>query len=138
MAQYLRPQTLFSSNFESYLQAARHESFSNTDDLLNDVELTAEETQGYNDYITYVIETYNDLYRSACKVMSKADWRDYKTNITLPGLRFAMTPEEKKRLMTRVHDRLNSDTYFRQKFGSVFDCFIQSARAIINQQKPIV
>jgi uncharacterized phage protein (TIGR02220 family) len=138
MSKFLRPQTLFSSNFESYLQAARHESFSNTDDLLNDVELTQEETQGYNEYITYVIETYNDLYRSGCKVMSKADWKDYKTNATLPGLPFQMTPNEKKRLMTRVHDRLNSDGYFRQKFASVFDCFLQSARAIINQQKPIV
>jgi uncharacterized phage protein (TIGR02220 family) len=135
MSKYMRPQTLFSSNFESYLQA---EKFSNADDRLNDIELTPEENQGYSEYIAYVIETYNPLYRSACKVMSKADWKDYKTNATLPGLPFQMTPNEKKRLMTRVHDRLNSDNYFRQKFSSVFDCFIQSARAIINQQKPIV
>lgn len=136
--EYLRPQTLFGTNFDSYLDASKKESFSNTDRQLNDIDLPPEEQQGYADYIAYVIETYNALYRSTCKVMSKRDWHDYRNNITLPGLPFQMTPNEKKKLMTRVHDRLNSDTYFRAKFSSVFECFTQSARAIINQQKPIV
>lgn len=136
--EYLRPQTLFGTNFDSYLDASKKESFSNTDRQLNDIDLPPEEQQGYADYIAYVIETYNALYRSTCKVMSKRDWHDYRNNITLPGLPFQMTPNEKKKLMTRVHDRLNSDTHFRAKFSSVFECFTQSARAIINQQKPIV
>lgn len=136
--EYLRPQTLFGTSFDSYLNAAKKESFSNTDRQLNDIELPQEEQQGYADYAAYVIENYNALYRSTCKVMSKRDWHDYRNNVTLPGLPFQMTPNEKKKLMTRVHERLNADTYFRAKFPSVFDCFIQSARAIINQQKPIV
>lgn len=138
MRGFLRPETLFGPKFESYLQAARSSTHANADTALNDAILTPEEEKGYAEYIKYIHEKYMPIYRSECRVLSKSDWKDYKTCGTMPGLLTALTASERKSLLVRVHDKLSADHHFRAKYPSVYDCYVQNARALANRQNTTV
>jgi len=138
MSEYLRPETLFGPKFEGYLQAAQKADKPNADKALNDCEMTAQEEAGYAEYIKFIHANYMNLYRSECKVLSKADWRNYKGCLTHRGISTALTEQERRQLLARVHDKLNADANFRAKNKSVMDCYLSNARAIANRQTTTV
>jgi len=138
MSEYLRPETLFGPKFEGYLQAAQKADKPNADKALNDCEMTPQEEAGYAEYIKFIHANYMNLYRSECKVLSKADWRNYKGCLTHRGISTALTEQERRQLLARVHDKLNADANFRAKNKSVMDCYLSNARAIANRQTTTV
>lgn len=139
MAEYLRPNTLFAGKFESYLQAAQAgPQHANTDDALNDIELGEAEAAAYQNYIKYTLNNYLNLFKSQCRIFSKSEYIDYLTNKTIPNVRFLLTASEKKSLQIKLHSRLNSDKYFRDKYPSVFEAYRAAVRAIANHEKPLV
>lgn len=139
MAEYLRPNTLFAGKFESYLQAAQAApQHANTDDALNDIELGEAEEAAYQNYIKYTLNNYLNLFKSQCRIFSKSEYIDYLTNKTIPNVRFLLTASEKKGMQIKLHSRLNSDKYFRDKYPSVFEAYRAAVRAIANHEKPLV
>ena len=136
MREFLRPPTLFSTKFESYLNAAKAiPPTANTDDSLNNATLDSDLAERYDNYITWVIEKLHTLYRSQCQIFSKSDYIDYFNCESMPGLRFALTPREKYRLLQEVHNRLDNDKRYRDRFPSALAAFYSEAKLITAKMK---
>jgi len=139
MAEYLRPNTLFAGKFESYLQAAQSSPrHANSDDALNDCDLSEEDEAAYQRYIQYALNNYLNLFKSPCRIFSKSEYIDYLTNSTMPGITYLLTPREKKDLQLRLHAKLNAEKWFRDKYPSVWEAYRAAVKAIANHEKPLV
>jgi uncharacterized phage protein (TIGR02220 family) len=135
-SKHLNPETLFGNKMEKYLNAALAAPVTaNTDDSLNNAMLDSDLAEKYAKYITWVIENFPTLYRSQSRVFSKSDYVDYHECESMPGLRFAITPREKYRLLQDVHNRLDNDKRYRDRFPSALAAFYHEAKAITEKMK---
>lgn len=139
MAEYLRPNTLFAGKFESYLQAAQSApQHANTDEALNDCTLSEEEEQAYQRYIKFTLNNYLNLFKSQCRVFSKSEYLDYLTNKSMPALPTILTTREKRKMQLSLHEKLNSEKWFRDKYPTVWEAYRAAVKAISNHEKPLV
>lgn len=133
MADYLRPLTLFSTKFESYLNASTTTS-ANSDNVLRDEKLEPALQNSYNNYITFVQTQYPALYRSECRILTHSEYRRMVQLTDQPGA-FVIPIQQRKRLLDGAHKKLNTDSYQRKKYAAVYDLYKEAIRAELKFEK---
>lgn len=133
-AKYLRPETLFGTKFESYLNQASSTTVANSDDVLNDEQLTDSLQASYNKYIEFVQSECPELYRSECKVLTHSEYRKMAKLVDQPGA-FKIPPQARQRLLKKAHIRLNTDEFMRRKYSNVYQLYKEAIRAELNFEK---
>lgn len=128
MAQYLRPETLFGTKFEGYLndaivagkkQEARHQ----------DIELAPEVEERYKEYIEHVSSRYPNVTQSIA-YLSKAQFatlkkRQYANRLTSIG------NDTEKRAFNRAHARWENGEPEATRFPGVWEYFLNTMNQII-------
>jgi uncharacterized phage protein (TIGR02220 family) len=133
-AKYLRPETLFGTKFESYLNQAASTTVANSDCILNDEQLTDSLQASYNKYIEFVQSECPELYRSECKVLTHSEYRKMAKLVDQPGA-FKIPPQARQRLLKKAHIRLNTDEFMRRKYSNVYQLYKEAIRAELNFEK---
>ena len=133
-AKYLRPETLFGTKFESYLNQAASTTVANSDGILNDEQLTDSLQASYNKYIEFVQSECPELYRSECKVLTHSEYRKMAKLVDQPGA-FKIPPQARQRLLKKAHIRLNTDEFMRRKYSNVYQLYKEAIRAELNFEK---
>lgn len=133
-AKYLRPETLFGTKFESYLNQAQNVTVANADDVLNDEQLDEPLQNSYSKYIDFVQSECPELYRSECKILTHSEYRRMAKLVDQPGA-FKIPIQVRQRLLKKAHAKLNSDAYLRKKYSNVYELYKEAIRAELNFEK---
>ena len=110
----------------------------NTDDALNDQQLTKELERQYQVYISHVIDKFPALWKSKCKVFSKSEWYKLTQTHIFPNLRIALTDRRARHIRGALHALLNEKAYERAKYTSLFDAVKDEYQRHINREKTMV
>lgn len=138
MAQYLRPETLFGTKFEGYLQAAKHTNLptgSNTDDALKDAQLPPDQLKTYNAYIGMVQDQFPQLWKSSCRILSQSEWQDIWNDISIPMAAYQVPTTTKKSILRKAHSALATNEWLRKKYNTVFALCKNEIRAHMGTSK---
>jgi uncharacterized phage protein (TIGR02220 family) len=137
MSEYLRPSTLFTpKNFDQYLNAPSSAAAANTDAALKDLPgLDEESAAQYGRFIMHIQEHYPALWRSACRVFSQSEYFDYMTNKSIPGVALNIVPAEKRAHLARVMQELSASESKRKKYGTVWQAYETTMRALLTGKK---
>lgn len=102
--QYLRPETLFGSKFEGYLQCAKRANQINQIESLIDIELTEQQGQLYLDYYQYTRDKYPRLFTTT-RIIPASEYFALKPGGKRHrGLSIKWSPGELKTLFKSAHD----------------------------------
>jgi uncharacterized phage protein (TIGR02220 family) len=137
MQRYLRPETLFRpAHFESYLQESKSAPRANTDAALKDVPgIDDQSAAQYGRFILHIQENYPALWRSACRVFSQSEYLDYLQNKSIPGIALNIVPAEKRAHLSRIMQELSASENKRKKYGTVWQAYETTMRALLNGKK---
>jgi uncharacterized phage protein (TIGR02220 family) len=113
MAKYLRPETLFNpTKFATYV-----------DELA-----AAEKKRGVTSepehaaFNAMVEKEYPNVWSSGMRMMNEAEWKDYKENITLEGLKIWMRGDKEK-VMQKFLKHISKNWELRDKYDNLFSAF---------------
>lgn len=128
MSQYLRPETLFGTKFEGYLESARragekHES------RHKDIGLPVEVEERYREYIAHVSEKYPNVTGSIA-YLSKGQFATLKERKYLPRLAH-IGQDTERRAFTRAHARWENGEPEATRFPGVWEYFLHTMSGII-------
>jgi uncharacterized phage protein (TIGR02220 family) len=113
MAKYLRPETLFNpTKFATYVDelAAAEKKRGTTSDP---------EHAAFN---AMVEKEYPNVWSSGIRMMNEAEWKDYKENITLEGLKIWMRGDKEK-VMQKFLKHISKNWELRDKYDNLFSAF---------------
>ena len=103
-SQYLRPETLFGSKFEGYLQCAKRANQINQIETLIDIELTEEQGQLYLDYYQYTRDRYPRLFTTT-RIIPASEYFALKPGGKRHrGLSIQWSPGQLKSIFKSAHD----------------------------------
>lgn len=133
MAQYLRPETLFGTKFESYLNDAIRAG--QKAEAQKDVELSPELEAKYNEYIAHITKTHPGITAIAA-FLSKAEYKLFKERKYLAGLGYIGEPMERKALTT-AHNHYEQNHPDAVKYRSVWEYHVARMAQIIRESTTI-
>lgn len=133
MAQYLRPETLFGTKFEGYLNDAIRAG--QKAEAQKDVELTPELEAKYNEYIAHITRTHPGVTATAA-FLSKAEYKLFKERKYLAGLGYIGEPMERKALTT-AHNHYEQNHPDAVKYRSVWEYHVARMAQIIRESTTI-
>lgn len=135
MQDYLRPETLFGTKFESYLNESENKvTAANSDEALKDAELPSNVQASYNAYIDFVQTKCPTLYRSETRILTQSEYLRMATLQDQPGAK--MIPHTaRNRMLVQAHEKLENDTWLRRKYADVYTLYKQAIRAELNHEK---
>jgi len=133
MAQYLRPETLFGTKFEGYLNdairaGAKAES-------QESVELPPELEERYNEYIQHVTGRYPGITATVA-YLSKAQFKTLKDRKYLTGIGSIGEPME-RRALTLAHNRYEENHPDAVKYRSVWEYHVARMQQVIKEATTI-
>jgi len=103
-SQYLRPETLFGSKFEGYLQCAKRANQINAIEGLIDIELTEEQGKLYLDYYQYIRDRYPKMFTTTRIVPASEYFAIRPGGKRHRGLSIKWSPGELKSIFNRAHE----------------------------------
>jgi uncharacterized phage protein (TIGR02220 family) len=137
MSGFLRPETLFRpAHFESYLNEAKRAPQANTDAALKDLTLPQDIAGTYDKFIEYVQVNFPALWRSGCRILSRAEYLDYTLNTSCPAVAVQLTPTDKRAALMAVLRELSGKEYVRRKYDTVFKAYQTYIVQILNRKTP--
>ena len=133
MAQYLRPETLFGTKFESYLNDAIRAG--TKAEAQKDVELTPELEAKYNEYIAHITKTHPGLTATAA-YLSKAEYKVFKERKYLNGIGYIGEPMERRALQL-AHNQYEQNHPDAMKYRSVWEYHVARLAQVIKESTTI-
>ena len=113
MAKYLRPETLFNpTKFATYVDelAAAEKKRGATSD------------PDHAAFNAMIEKDYPNVWSSGIRMMNESEWKDYKENITLEGLKIWMRGDKEK-VMQKFLKHISKNWELRDKYDNLFSAF---------------
>lgn len=133
MAQYLRPETLFGTKFEGYLNDAIRAG--QKAEAQKDVELSPELEAKYNEYIAHITKTHPGVTATAA-YLSKAEYKLFKERKYLNGLGYLGEPMERRALQL-AHNHYEQNHPDAVKYRSVWEYHCAQLAQVIKESTTI-
>lgn len=118
---YLRPQTLFASKFEGYLQSAESIERKQQDQTIKE-----ELKEGYNIYLKWVQSSFPRLVANI-QFLSKTEYESYHKDNYLRNLT-TVGKSKKRKVLEQCHEQFASNPQIERNYNTVWGYYCQSIK----------